>query len=573
MTIRGKLIISYILIITIFSFGLLLIIEIITIRKMTDRHVRLAVGAVNGIAKVNYSLSKRVLVKFGEEIVKMEADSSAHELALLFNKNKKLLNNYKKIQQDQEIRAVAARPLTIHGKACGYIDLLDRKGVAVVHPIPEVQGKNYRTFKKKFPKMWDLVEKSFTEPEVSGYYNFLDETGRKRNKYMAIVHVPGTDFNVVAAVNIDDYFLPVHQNIREEENKHTERVTSQIKTISRELSHYVRIISAIFVLILILVCILFAICFSGSISKPITRLVAAVKEFGKGDFEVRVEEKGSQETTQLATEFNRLGERLREYIETLKKETAARQAVESEVTIARSIQQSLLPRKFPPFPDYKQFGLFAKLEPAKEVAGDFFDYFFIDDNRLAIIVGDVSGKGIPAAFFMAVVRTIFRNTCHSEPDPAEAMKKANDLLTEDNDTMMFVTVFLGYYDIPTGNFTYANGGHHEAIIVNSECKCERFGRLGNPSLGIVESADFNSGERKIQAGETMAIFTDGIIEAPSDTGEEFGFGRLEKILAENCNANSDLRRTWQAVDTQVDNFQTAPGKFDDVTLLLFKRNS
>lgn len=545
-----------------------MLIDAVIIEKLSGEHEELAQKAVKGIADVNYRLSKKILSKRGEHIVRARASELAYKIALYLYKNKIDPKNYVALRKNGKLRSLGAAGFFIDGKKCGYADVYDTSGIAVIHPNREVEGRNFGEWKDKYPRMWEKVKESFAKPEVSGYYKFLDEHNNTRDKFMAIRRIPGTKLNLTIAVNIDEYFIPVHREIKEAETAHLNSVKKDIKASSEALSTSVKTMSLMAVIALALLCVLFGFWFAGTLSRPIVKLRDGVKNIGRGNFEVKVEEKGSLETKELAIAFNSLGRELATYMDNLKKEVSARQAVESEINIARDIQQSLLPRTFPPFPERKEFEIYASLTPAKEVAGDFYDYFFIDKNKLAIIIGDVSGKGIPAAFFMAVSRTLIKNICMQERNPAKALSRTNDVLSIDNDAAMFVTLFLAYYNIETGELQYANGGHHQALITDKNANVRSFGMCGDPALGIIPEYEYKSGEFLIKTGEIMILFTDGITEAPNKSHEQFGEERLTQLLIENNHLT--LKETSAKVIENVLEFEKGK-RFDDITLVLFKR--
>lgn len=511
--------------------------------------------AVDEVTSTNLELSQSVLTSAGEGMVIKQARAAAHELALMMSK--KDITDYDALRSDNAIHAVATQDiLTDYGKS-GYLDVYDDKGVAVLHPNKKVEGRNFREWAEKFPDMWRLVERSFSVPESSGYYSFLDTQNRPRKKFMSMIHIPGTNFIVVAAVYIDAYFSPVHKLIR------SSAETTRLKALNKVWN---------ILLVAFALAILLGLCgalwMSMRLTKPISELVKGVSAVGQGDFKVRVGGSGSSEISELAQAFNKLGEELTDYMERLKAETAARQAAASEMKIARQIQESLLPSTFPPFPEKKQMQLYAVNQPAKEVAGDFYDFFLVGPSLLALVMGDVSGKGVPAALFMTMTRTLLRNICPEEPDPAKALAKANDLLCQDNDASMFVTLFLAYYHIDTGQMLFANAGHNVPYIVSADGDVRSFGRMGDIALGAMGGLTYTPSTICLEHDDCLVLYTDGITEAPSSENEEYGEPRFEGLLAQN--ADEPLEDICKKVVAEVNDFQEG-GRFDDVTIMLVRR--
>jgi sigma-B regulation protein RsbU (phosphoserine phosphatase) len=209
----------------------------------------------------------------------------------------------------------------------------------------------------------------------------------------------------------------------------------------------------------------------------------------------------------------------------------------------------------------------ANLE-AREVGGDFYDFFPLAGDRMALLIADVSGKGIPAALFMAVSRTLLKDACQRGGDPAQVLAEANRALYQGNDACMFVTVFLAFYDIAGGGLDYANGGHPQAWLLRATGERDVFGCLGDPILGIQPEHVFHTGHVQLQSGDTLFLYTDGVSEAMSPAGEPFGADRLERLLAETAALPTPEmgRRIVAALDAYQ---QGTP--FDDITLLILRR--
>jgi sigma-B regulation protein RsbU (phosphoserine phosphatase) len=310
-------------------------------------------------------------------------------------------------------------------------------------------------------------------------------------------------------------------------------------------------------------------------TRPIERLAGAVTRLSEGDMTAQVEGIDNQdELGDLARSFNRMTGQLREHVAQLKNEAAAREAVEGELRAARLIQTSLLPRTFPPFPGRPEFDLHAANAAARGVAGDFYDFFFTEDgSRLVLILGDVSGKGVPAALFMAVTRTVLRNLANLTPSPAEVLQRANKLLIDDNIGSMFVTLFLAFYDPKTGKLDYANAGHPPAMLGNAKGDRSFSVDVGEPTgtlLGIMPEADFEDATYTLARGDTLVLFTDGAFEAIQPaTGEMLRMTGLRAIVRRY--ADEPVSLLCDGVIADVDTFQ-GPVRADDITLLVLRRN-
>ncbi len=569
MRLRTRLTLAFAFV-TVFAITALLVITEFGIDDLTRQNIESATEGVEAIAGKNYELSEAILGRYGEKIVEMKARSAANELSLLLAGRSEY--DYPELRGDERLRKIATEDIYSEFPAprrAGYIDVGDETGHSLWHPNQSVEGRNFAEWKEEFPDMWEYVVRSFREEEVRGYYTFLDrELDLPRKKYMVTRRVKDTPFIVYATVNIDEYFLPVHEAIREAGEGAALEAEREIEASAERLSILIKDRSFYLGLFVLLLGGALGLVLAARISRPIRRLRDGVEKLGEGDFSVEVPSGGATETAELSRAFNRLGGRLKEYMENLEREVSAREAVESEVRIARQIQESLLPHSFPPFPDHSEFDLFAVNLAAKEVAGDFYDFFLVDDDRLALVIADVSGKGIPAALFMAVTRTVIKNVCSRESDPGRALTEANRTISQDNEACMFVTLILGFYRISTGEFTFANAGHDEMLLAGGEGTIQPFGLMNGVALGIVEDRVYESGEKTINPGQTLVFYTDGVTEATSPENELFGKERLKKLLRET--AGRSAREICDRVRAAVTEFQQGK-QFDDVTVMVLKR--
>ncbi len=324
-------------------------------------------------------------------------------------------------------------------------------------------------------------------------------------------------------------------------------------------------------LLLIIIVVLIV---ASRICKPIEQLAVAVKALAEGDLETQVSHtKSRDEIGQLARGFNHMVERLKKQIDALTKETAAREKVESELRVGREIQTSLLPSKFPPFPEYSEFDIYAINVAARLVAGDFFDFFMTRKNQLTFLIADVSGKGVPAALYMAVARTVIRNLAVLGLEPAEILNRANTILGEDNPNSMFVTLFLGQYDTNTGQICYANAGHPPPYVFGGgQTDVAEFGQVTGPLLGVLDASQFKPYKQhteQLLPDQSLLMYTDGVIEARSPEGKLFGSKRLIKLLKHYADASVD--KMCKSTVAVVDRFQNND-RADDITILMLHRN-
>ncbi|MDR0932693.1 MAG: SpoIIE family protein phosphatase [Victivallales bacterium] len=308
------------------------------------------------------------------------------------------------------------------------------------------------------------------------------------------------------------------------------------------------------------------------ISKPLEKLTDAAQLIGSGNFDAPLPSpRGLDQIGRLAMAFQAMQTALKSYIEVIKATTATRQRIESELAVAREIQLGILPKMLPPLPDAEEFSLYATLRPARQVGGDLYDFFYLDKTHYAFIIGDVSGKGIPAALFMAVTQTLQRSEAEKLHDPGELVTRINELLSRNNETLMFVTYFLGILDIATGEVRYTNAGHNPPYIRRKETGAiELLTTRHGPALGTVPDATYGTGSIKLNSGDTIILYTDGITEAENPAHELFGADALLRVLSFCSHATAV--QLGEAILQAVDRFASGAEQSDDITMLILRLN-
>jgi phosphoserine phosphatase RsbU/P len=239
-----------------------------------------------------------------------------------------------------------------------------------------------------------------------------------------------------------------------------------------------------------------------------------------------------------------------------------------ELEHAAQIQQSILPHKFPAFPDRKDFELHAAMVPAKEVGGDFFDFFLLDAEHLGFVIGDVSGKGVPAALFMAVSRTLLRAFAQHRASPGECLAYMNSNLTAQSDSAMFTTVFYGILDTRTGELQFANGGHNRPYVLAVNGNPRPLSDESGPIVGIMDGFSYETYAGRLAPGETLVLYTDGVTEARDNKDEFFGDKRLEDLLSAHC--AEPVPQLVASLHAAVQEFATGVPQADDITVLALR---
>lgn len=253
------------------------------------------------------------------------------------------------------------------------------------------------------------------------------------------------------------------------------------------------------------------------------------------------------------------------FIKEAQKEHHQLEAIQYDLNVAREIQQSILPKQFPAFPEYKQFDIYATMDAAKSVGGDFYDFFLIDENHLGFSVADVSDKGIPAAIFMAISRTVVRATALRQLSPAVCLKESNELLCRESVNNMFVTVFYGILNIHTGEVVYSNGGHNRPVMIQKNGVVSMLPLTGGMALGVMSGLEYGEKSLTLAPGDSLFLYTDGLSEAMDNAQNAYGD---ERLLA-TCGTMQGIapKQMVEEMTQSVHRFVDGAQPSDDMTML------
>ncbi len=282
--------------------------------------------------------------------------------------------------------------------------------------------------------------------------------------------------------------------------------------------------------------------------------------------EFQVDVHTGDEIEELADSFRYMSVELRKYIENLSHITAEKERIGAELDVATRIQADMLPSIFPAFPDRNDFDIYATMTPAKEVGGDFYDFFMVDDDHLALVVADVAGKGVPAALFMMISKTLLKNATQTGASPKQVLEMVNNQLCENNKEEMFVTVWLGILKLSTGELTYANAGHENPLwLHNGEWTYieQRHGLV----LAGMEGSRYKEYQLTLKPGDAILQYTDGVTEATNAQNELFGDKRLLATISESAGLTPD--KLLLRIKADIDSFVAQAPQFDDITMLCF----
>ena len=393
-----------------------------------------------------------------------------------------------------------------------------------------------------------------------------------KDYYLAYAPMKNTDWYFVTAMEVDTVIAPAketHENIINIATEYMDNLSEKTKMT------VIGMIISISILLFFITYIGWSL--ADYLTKPIRQLSKGVQQIAMGNFNGKLNIHTGDEIESLAISFNAMTTELQTYIKNLEQITAEKERIATELNVATNIQKNMLPCIFPPYPDRKDFDIYAVMYPAKEVGGDFYDFYLLDENHLVITIADVSDKGIPAAMFMVITKTILKNFAMSmtSPDDFSAVVQcANRQLCENNEEMMFVTVFMGMLDLKTGKFIYVNAGHTPPMIRHKHKDDSTFEYLPvekNCVLGINEEAQFKQQEVYLKQGDELFLYTDGVTEAINKEKKLYSIERLYSNL-NKINQKSSCQDILRDVKLSIDEFAQGMYQSDDITMLAIKLN-
>ncbi|GHV91010.1 hypothetical protein AGMMS50268_15130 [Spirochaetia bacterium] len=437
----------------------------------------------------------------------------------------------------------------------GFAFLLNEKGQVIATPrssdvITDKAGSFFYDdyLQSSNPGLGELTQRMVRRE--SGIME-LEKDGHE--VYAAYHPLNTLNWSLGVLVDVDEIMAPalrIEQDILLLANQEMTRIDRNITLVV--LAVLIIIVTATVITILV------AIRLSNSLTAPIVALSAGAKIIGAGDLNHRLEVKTGDEIEVLAETFNQM-------IGNIKKITGEKERIGTELNVATRIQAGMLPCIFPPFPDRKEFDIYAQMHPAKEVGGDFYDFFFTARDKLTLVIADVSGKGVPAALFMVIAKTLIKNHSQMQKPLDEILFSVNNQLCENNEECMFVTVFACQLDLITGVLSFANAGHNKPLISRSGGDYEFLELKRGLPLGVSADFPYQSAELTLNEGDKLYLYTDGINEAENPQGDQFGNDRL----LETANSCRELgpRDFDEALRRALAGFVNGAEQSDDITSL------
>jgi sigma-B regulation protein RsbU (phosphoserine phosphatase) len=456
---------------------------------------------------------------------------------------------------DITLKTIINEILDLHIGTGGYAFLLDKQGGYIAHPRYGEADFN--------PRPLDTAEGAWREAlerMVAGKHEVHIVHLDGEDRYVVSAPVVETGWTLGIAIPLQQLVAPADA-VKAEIDSFTAETQAFIgNTLSGVLIHF----SVIFVLTIILVGA-FSYVLSRTITRPVKALANHVRQIGDGNFDNKLEVRGKDEIAELGTAFNKMTADITAYIRNLNQITIEKERINSELSIASEIQNDMLPRIFPTFSSHAYFSLFAKMEPAKEVGGDFYDFFYLDqeESKMAFVIADVSGKGVPAALFMVIAKTLIKQQMLHSGDPAGTLEQVNRILCEDNPRSMFVTVLICSIDLKTGQMIYANGGHNPPLLSASHQPYQFMHLEKGIPPGMMERRTYKICFLQLQPGDKIYLYTDGVNEAMNPRGEQFGNNRF--LEAANRFRNLPPQQFDEAIRHEVAVFVEGAEQSDDIT--------
>jgi sigma-B regulation protein RsbU (phosphoserine phosphatase) len=444
----------------------------------------------------------------------------------------------------------------------GYAMLIDQHGNIITRPGLTAGDMRWdETFVTE-----NLLESDNDEIVAAAQNMTAGKTGIERvtyddgDRFIAYAPVESVNWSVAVVMPVDEVIAPAvatRQTIFAASQDTAGHITGQ-----QDLMRTVFI--GTFLILLLAVGVL-TIIFSRFLTRPLEELRTASEAVGKGDLDYRVRIATGDEFEELGTAFNKMAADLKEHISTLRRTTAEKERFEKELDIAKGIQQSFLPESAPELPgiDLAGFNL-----PALEVGGDFYDFIPVGDNNWGLVIADVSGKGVPAALFMALSRTLIRATTTRNEDPALSIQEANNLIFHDARTSMFVTLFYAVLNVRDRTLSYVNAGHNPPVLSAGDGGRITLLEAKGIALGVLDSIALESARIQLRSGDIVVLYTDGVTEAANGRKEEYGLERLEERI--NASRHLTAKEIIAAIVQDVSSFAGTEPQYDDITLMVLK---
>lgn len=453
---------------------------------------------------------------------------------------------------------------TVIGKT-GYAFLIGKKGQILVSP--KKAGETAATAEK----LVDIRRGENAQLAAIAGKLLLGDSGAERilldgaDVYLAYAPLESLGWGLVTVMDVGEALAPAWESQGRILSLAEKASESQGRTIQEILAS----LGAVMAAALLLICLAGAV-FSKKLTDPVHTLAYEVARIDGGNLDVPIRLETGDEVEEVACAFNKMAVQMKAYMENLAVAAAEQEHIRTELSMATAIQADMLPDSGCALREWEALSLYASMTPAKEVGGDFYDFFPLDENHLALIIADVSGKGVPAALFMVVAKTLLRSLITGSGTLAEAVSEANRKLCDGNQNGMFVTAWIGILDLSSGELFYVSAGHNPPLLGSREKGMAYVRQSSGPVLAAMEDTAYRLQKLRMLPGDTLFLYTDGVTEANDVHGNLYGEERLSELL--NASEETTPERLATAVHRDLWRFQGEAEQFDDITMLVVRYN-
>ena len=443
----------------------------------------------------------------------------------------------------------------------GYVFVVNDQGQTIISPNIS-RDENGNLIRESLLDSDDPQLKTVGQAIVDGQTGVRQVEFEGRQVYMAYHPMSVLPWSVVAVMDVDEVMAPAvtnQANIKAMADGTVDGIDRAIQTVL--------VLVALVCAAAVAVVAMASIALARKLTTPLSHLLEGVERIGGGDLTTQLEVHTGDEIETLANAFNHMTASLQQHIRDLTAVTAEKERIGAELNVATKIQKDMLPNIFPAFPEQREFDIYATMDPAKEVGGDFYDFFMVDDTHLAVVMADVSGKGVPAALFMVIAKTIIKNQALTGESLDQVFQRANDQLCENDGEGLFVTAFMGLLDLKDGGFTYVNAGHTPPLLRRKGGTYEYLKLDPGFVLAGLEGMTYDTAHLTMAPGDTLYLYTDGVTEALNPEEELFGEDRLRAALNDPQAIHLPVAQLLPYLRAALEQYARGAEQADDITML------
>lgn len=443
----------------------------------------------------------------------------------------------------------------------GYVFVVNDQGQTIISPNIS-RDENGNLIRESLLDSDDLQLKTIGRAIVDGQTGVRQVEFEGRQVYMAYHPMSVLPWSVVAVMDVDEVMAPAvtnQDNIQAMADGTVDGIDRAIQTVL--------VLVALVCAAAVAVVAMASVALARKLTTPLSHLLEGVERIGGGDLTTQLEVHTGDEIETLANAFNHMTASLQQHIRDLTAVTAEKERIGAELNVATKIQKDMLPNIFPAFPERREFDIYATMDPAKEVGGDFYDFFMVDDTHLAVVMADVSGKGVPAALFMVIAKTIIKNQALTGESLDQVFQRANDQLCENDGEGLFVIAFMGLLDLKDGGFTYVNAGHNPPLLRRKGGTYEYLKLDPGFVLAGLEGMTYDTAHLTLAPGDTLYLYTDGVTEALNPEEELFGEDRLRAALNNPQAIHLPVAQLLPYLRAALEQYARGAEQADDITML------